>query len=52
MLQERFDRLDANRDGELTRSELRRSADNASAKWGPQDEDAYLSESSEDDTRR
>lgn len=52
MLQERFDRLDANRDGELTRNELRRSAEHASAKWGPQEEDAYLSETQDEDSRR
>ena len=52
MLQERFDRLDTNRDDQLTRSELRRSAEQASQQWGPQDEDAYLSEGQGDDSRR
>lgn len=53
MLQERFDRLDANGDGLLTRSELRQSATNASAVWGPDFSNTYLSEgASEDDEQR
>jgi len=52
MLQERFDRLDLDGDEELTRSELRRTAENASRWWGPQDDDAYLSEGQGDDQRR
>ncbi len=52
MLQERFDGLDRNGDEQLSRSELRRSSQNASRWWGPQSYETYLSEGPDSESRR